>query len=337
MGFEFIPYSDEQRKTYINAELVYRSYISKKKRYDKSFRYRMGWQKVKDKEYLFRECLDTKKRKSLGARSSETEAIYDSFHAQKAELKESIKETKTLLERQEKINKFTKISRVPNVLINLFRRLNELGLDDKVVVIGTNSLYAYEAYSGVFIENQHLATFDIDILNKRDKKVSIAFKEKIPNRTLKGILLEVDNTFKESDEALYRFVNKDEVVVELLTPMRIGSGNESFGGVREIILDGIKWIESSKLHKQLLIGDNGKCAFITTINPLEYAVYKKWLSTQTYREPIKRDRDMQQSYLVTKLIRDYMLTIDIESELKNIRNISKEAVEDYRQTVLNKR
>lgn len=331
MGFEFIPYSDEQRKTYINTELIYKSYISKKKRYDKSFRYRMGWQKVKDKEYLFRECFDTKKRKSLGVRSGKTEAIYDLFRTQKAELKKSIKESKIVLERQEKISKFTKISRVPNVLINLFRRLNELGLDDKVVVIGTNSLYAYEAYCGVFIENQHLATFDIDILNKRDKKVSIAFKEKIPNRTLKGILLEVDNTFKESEEAFYRFVNKDEVVVELLNPMRMKADNESFSGVREIILDGIKWIESSKLHKQLLIGDSGKCAFITTINPLEYAVYKLWLSVQSYREPMKRDRDLQQSRLVTKLIKEYMLTIDIESELKNIKNMSKEAIEAYRQ------
>ncbi|MDK9694594.1 MAG: nucleotidyltransferase domain-containing protein, partial [Sulfurimonas sp.] len=312
-------------------ELIYKSYISKKKRYDKSFRYRMGWQKVKEKEYLFRECLDTKKRKSLGVRSGETEAIYDSFRTQKAELKKSIKESKIVLERQEKISKFTKISRVPNVLINLFRRLNELGLDDKVVVIGTNSLYAYEAYCGVFIENQHLATFDIDILNKRDKKVSIAFKEKIPNRTLKGILLEIDNTFKESEEAFYRFVNKDEVVVELLTPMRMKADNESFSGVREIILDGIKWIESSKLHKQLLVGDSGKCAFITTINPLEYAVYKLWLSVQSYREPMKRDRDLQQSRLVTKLIKEYMLTIDIESELKNIKNMSKEAIEAYRQ------
>ncbi|OHE05241.1 GSU2403 family nucleotidyltransferase fold protein [Sulfurimonas sp. RIFOXYB12_FULL_35_9] len=333
MGFEFIPYSDEQRKTYINAELIYKSYVSKKKRYDKSFRYRMGWQKIKEKEYLFRECLDTKKRKSLSIRSSETEVIYDSFHAQKAELKKSIKESKVLLERQEKINKFTKISRVPNVLINLFRRLNELGLDDKVIVIGTNSLYAYEAYCGVFVENQHLATFDIDILNKRDKKVSIAFKEKIPNRTLKGILLEIDNTFKESEEAFYRFVNKDEVVVELLTPMRMKADNESFSGVREIILDGIKWIESSKLHKQLLVGDSGKCAFITTINPLEYAVYKLWLSVQSYREPMKRDRDLQQSRLVTKLIKEYMLTIDIESELKNIKNMSKEAIETYRKTL----
>ena len=333
MGFEFIPYSDEQRKTYINTELIYKSYISKKKRYDKSFRYRMGWQKVKEKEYLFRECLDTKKRKSLGVRSDATEAIYDSFRTQKAELKKSIKESKIVLERQEKISKFTKISRVPNVLINLFRRLNELGLDDKVIVIGTNSLYAYEAYCGVFIENQYLATFDIDILNKRDKKISIAFKEKIPNRTLKGLLMEIDNTFKESEEAFYRFVNKDEVVVELLNPMRMKADNESFSGVREIILDGIKWIESSKLHKQLLIGDSGKCAFITTINPLEYAVYKLWLSVQSYREPMKRDRDLQQSRLVTKLIKEYMLTIDIESELKNIKNMSKEAIEAFRKTL----
>lgn len=335
MNFEFITYSDEQRKTFINAELMYKNFISKKKKYDKSFRYRMSWQKVKEREYLFRECLDTKKRKSLGVRSKETEAIYSSFKIQKKELKESIKESKALLERQEKINKFTKISRVPNVLINLFRRINELGLDDKVIVIGTNSLYAYEAYSAVFIENKHLATFDIDILNKRDKKVSIAFKEKIPNKTLKGILLDIDKSFKKSDEVPYRFYNKDEVVVELITPIPTKNYKpEAFSGVINLELEGIKWLESSKLHKQLLIGDNGKCAFITTINPLEYAVYKKWLSVQSYREPMKRDRDLKQSYLVTQLIKDFMFTVDIDVELNNIKNMSIEAIEDYKKTVL---
>lgn len=335
MNFEFIPYSDEQRKTFINAELMYKNFVAKKKKYDKSFRYRMSWQKVKERQYLFRECLDTKKRKSLGVRSKETEAIYNLFKIQKKELKESIKESKALLERQEKINKFTKISRVPNVLINLFRRINELGLDDKVIVIGTNSLYAYEAYSAVFIENKHLATFDIDILNKRDKKVSIAFKEKIPNKTLKGILLDIDKSFKKSDEIPYRFYNKDEVVVELITPLPTKNYKpETFSGVVNLELEGIKWLESSKLHKQLLIGDSGKCAFITTINPLEYAVYKKWLSSQSYREPMKRDRDLKQSYLVTQLIKDFMFTIDVDIELGNIKNMSIEAIEDYKKTVL---
>ena len=68
------------------------------------------------------------------------------------------------------MNKFYKITRVPNVLVELFRKINELGLDDKVIVIGTNALYAYEAYSGVFIEDEHLATYDIDVFNKRDSK-----------------------------------------------------------------------------------------------------------------------------------------------------------------------
>ena len=66
---------------------------------------------------------------------------------------------------------------------------------------------------------------------------------------------------------------------------------------------------------------------------MEYAVYKLWLSVQSYREPMKRDRDLQQSRLVTKLIKEYMLTIDIESELKNIKNMSKEAIEAFRKTL----
>ncbi len=331
MSFTFIPYNSEQSKTFANAELSYEAYVIKKKKYDKSFRYRMGWQKVKGNEYLFKECLDTKKRQSLGVKSEKTELIYNTFMMQKKALKESIKESRFMLERQEKINKFTKLNRVPIVLINLFRRINELGLDDKVIVIGTNSLYAYEAYAGLFIEEQHLATFDIDIFNKRDKKLSIAFKEKIPNKTLKGILLDIDKTFHVSEEAPYRFYNKDNVVVELITPIPTGSTkNDTFSGVLNLELEGTKWLESSKLHKQLVIGNNGKCAFITTIHPLEYAVYKKWLSTQNSREPIKRDRDLQQSRLVKALIKEYIFSIDAAEDLKDIKNMSKEAIEDFK-------
>jgi hypothetical protein len=253
-------------------------------------------------------CLDTKKRKSLGPRNSDTENIHNVFTKQKKELKQSIKESLFMLQKQEKINKFTRINRVPNVLINFFKKINELGLDDKVIIIGTNSLYAYEAYAGVFIEEQHLATFDIDIFNKRDKKLSITFREKIPNKTLKGILLDIDKTFTISDEVPYRFHNKDNVVVELITNIPTHENkNDSFSGVINLEIEGIKWVENSKLHKQLVIGENGKCANITTLGALEYGVYKKWLSTQKYRDPIKRERDLQQGRLLKKLIEEYLL------------------------------
>ncbi|MEA3372132.1 MAG: GSU2403 family nucleotidyltransferase fold protein [Campylobacterota bacterium] len=335
MDFTFIPYSDDQRKTFVNSELIYKSYLTKKKRFDKSFRYKMGWQKVKGKEYLYKESLDSKIRKSLGLRSLENEKIIQEFTQNKKELKEAIALSKASLQKQEKINKFTKISRVPNVVIDIFRKINELKLDDKVIVIGTNSLYAYEAYCGVFIEEHHLATFDIDILNKRDKKISIAFKEKIPDKTLLGILLDIDKTFEKDSDVPYRFTNKNDVVVELINPLPINQNEtDKFVGVIGLELQGIEWVENLRLHKGLVIGDNGKCAFITTVNPLEYAIYKSWLSNQKDRDPIKRDRDLNQSLLVTKLIQEYMPIINIDEDIKKIKHFPNSIISDYKHKVL---
>ncbi len=335
MDFIFIEYSDDQRKTYINSEMQYKSYLQKKLRFDKSFRFRMGWRTTQEKEYLFKECLDTKKRISLGLKSQKTLELKNSFEAQKKELKASLKLSKELLIKNEKLNKFTKISRVPNILADFFRKINELGLDDKVIVIGTNSLYAYEAYAGIFIEEQHLATYDLDVFNKRDKKISFALKNKMPQKTLRSILLDVDKSFKKSKEAPYRFVNNDDIVVEIITPIsEEETKNDEFSGVLNLEINGIKWINSSKLHKQMIIGHNGKCAFISSISPVEYAVYKKWLGEHERKDYMKKQRDIKQSTLLTKLIQEHMPIINISEELKGIKNMSKKAIEQYKEEVL---
>jgi hypothetical protein len=101
-----------------------------------------------------------------------------------------------------------------------------------------------------------------------------------------------------------------------------------------IEIDTSKSLVSSKLHKQMLIGQNGKCAFVTTINPLEYAVYKKWLGEHEQKELMKKQRDIKQSHLVTKLIQNYIPIIDIEEELKNIKNMSNQAIQQYKDEVV---
>jgi len=335
MDFYFSEYSDDQRKTYINSQMQYESYLEKKIRFDKSFRFRMGWNKAQGKEYLFKECLDTKKRVSLGRKDEKTLEIFSVFKKQKEELKSTLKKSKELLIKNEKINKFTKISRVPNILVDFFRKINELGLDDKVLIIGTNALYCYEAYCGVFIEEEHLATFDIDVFNKRDKKISVALREKLPQKTIKSILLDVDKSFTKSKEASYRFVNDDDIVVEIITPIKKKEQkSDSFSGVLNLEIEGTKWLESSKLHKQMLIGQNGKCAFVSTIAPLEYAIYKKWLGEHERKDLMKKQRDIKQSWLVTKLILEYIPILDIDEELQNIQNISLDAIEQYKTEVL---
>ncbi len=95
-------------------------------------------------------------------------------------------------------------------------------------------------------------------------------------------------------------------------------------------MNGMKWLENSRLFKELIIADNGKCAIMTTVHPVEYAVYKNWLSKQEDRDYQKHTRDLEQSKLVTKLINEYMLRIDLKKELKNIKHFQKEVIDDYK-------
>ncbi len=101
-------------------------------------------------------------------------------------------------------------------------------------------------------------------------------------------------------------------------------------------MKGIQWLESSRLHKELIVGLNGKCAFMTTIHPLEYAIYKNWLSQREDRDYEKHIRDLQQSKLVTNVILEYMPDINIENELMRIKHLKKEVINDYKLNILNK-
>ena len=328
--FKFVEYSNEQRKVYVNTEHTYQTYLELFHKYNKSFRYKMGWNKADAKEYLYRECYDTKKRISLGRRDEKTELIISKFKEQKKELKISLKKYKELLKKQIKMCKFEKINRVPSVLVNLLRTINEYGLDDKIVIIGTNALYSYEARCGVFMENEHLATFDIDIFNKRETKISVALKTKLPQKTLRAILLDTDKTFSKAKEVPYRFYNNDGVVVEIITPIiSKETEQDDFSGVLNLEINGINWLRSSELFKVMVIGENGVCANMTTIKPLEFAVYKYWLGKHERKDYMKKERDISQSSLLTKLIEEYMPNVEIKQDVKRIKNISQKAIEEY--------
>ena len=328
--FNFIEYNNDQRKAYVNIEHIYSTYLELFHRYNKSYRYKMVWNKSGVSSYLQKRCYDTGGCTSLGKKSEKTEAIKQKFESQKLELKTSLKKYKKLLEKHEKISKFEKINRVPKVLANLLRIINEYGLDDKIIIIGTNALYSYEAKCGVFMEDEHLATYDIDIFNKRETKISVALKTKLPQKTLKAILQDTDKSFSKSKETPYRFFNDDGIVVEIITQIpRKEQEQDDFSGVLNLEIDGIKWLRSSELYKVMVIGENGVCANMTTIKPLEYAIYKYWLGKHERKDYIKQQRDISQSKLVTRLIVEYMPNIEIKEEALLIRNISNDAVKEY--------
>jgi len=225
-------------------------------------------------------------------------------------------------------------------LVSLFRKINELDLDDKLIVIGTNSLYAYEARAGIMIEEEHLATHDIDILNRKDKGVSFMFNALEESVSDLEFLQSIDKTFYQSPQASYLFINNDGVWIELIFSSADSSQtkaqNAFFADVMPLDMKGMQWIENARLFKETIVGLDGRSANLTTIHPLEYAIYKNWLGKREDRDFLKHTRDIEQSRLVTKIMMEYMPNIDIENELSVMKHISKDVVADYRNNIYSK-
>lgn len=332
--FKFNEYNDLQIKQKHNSKMLYESYLETLHLYNLQFRYKMLWQKHKDGyQLLAKENLKTGKREYLGRRSHETEEIAEQFRSSKQQVKERLKNLKEKLRRDEKLNKIEGIARAPKELVALFCKINELDLDDKLIVIGTNSLYAYESKAGIMIEEEHLATHDIDILSRKDKGVSFMFNTLSQTSTALELLQSIDKSFYQSPKVPYRFINNDGVWIELIVPslkkMPNTTQNDFFSDVTPLAMEGLQWIENARLFKETIIGLDGKSANITTIHPLEYAIYKNWLGQREDRDYMKHTRDIEQSRLVTKIITEYMPNINIEEEIINLKHISKKAVTDY--------
>lgn len=325
--FNFISYNDNQRKQYINAEHTYLRYLEKYQHYHIHYKYSMFW----ERNILVKKRSRNNKKEYIGKRSEKTEEIYEQFIRGKKESKEQLNIAKEELQIQEKFNKFYKLNRTPKALIKIFQKLNKLNMDDKIIVIGTNSIYAYESYCAIFVEEKHLATFDIDLLSRKDKKISFLMKEQFPNIKATQFIKEIDKSFEENPKVPYRFENKEGVIIEIINPTRKHiTIKDSFMDIIGLDMEGMQWLESTKIFKSLIIGDNGEVAYLKTINPLDFAIYKLWLSSRIDREPIKRERDLKQSRLVTKLIEEYMLDIEIKSKLNQIQHFSGYLVDAYR-------
>ena len=329
--FHFYEYTALQIKQKHNSKMLYTSYLETLQRYNLQFRYKVLWQKHKDGyQLLAKENLKTGKREYLGRRDEKTEKIAADFRTSKQKIKERLKELKEKLKRDAKLNKLEDIARAPRELIALLRKINELNLDDKLIVIGTNSLYAYEAKAGIMIEESHLATHDIDILNRKDKGVSFMFNALHQDTSALEFMQTIDKTFYQSPNVPYRFINNEGVWIELITPCSKGDIETRFmSDVIPLDMKGMQWLENARLFQVTIIGLDGKSANITTIHPLEFAVYKHWLAQQEDRDYLKHIRDSEQSKLVTNIIFEYMPNIDIEKEIKLLKHIPKSVVDDY--------
>jgi hypothetical protein len=303
--------SDNQRRVYIDTAQLYEAYLSAYRK-GRSYRGGMHWKKAKGREYLFRSRDRYGYGKSLGPRSPETEKILKEFRKKKQNAKERLENLKDRLKEQARFCKAAMIQRVPRVAAETLRHLDRQKLLGRnVLIVGTNALYAYEAAAGAYVDTSITATGDLDILwDVRSRLTLVA--DDIDKIGLLDILRKADRSFELSGPRSYRAINRDGYMVDLIKTepksilIRERTQMGGPGDLKAAEIKNLHWLISSPKIYQVVIGEDGFPAAISAPDPRAFALHKLWLSKQTRRNAVKKQRDNDQALAVANLIVKYL-------------------------------
>lgn len=249
---------------------------------------------------------------SLGARTTETEAIYERFTKRKQESAERVSGLKAALEQHQRLNRALRVGRVDPLVVALLGRLASTQLSPHFRVVGTHALYAYEATAGVRLDSDTLATRDMDLLWDTRRRILFSTQLAKVDSSMLGVLKKVDSSFRIRKSQKYTAVNKDGFEVDIIRreragddphPIKLSDEDEDFWVVQarraNMLLD-------SPGFSAVIVATNGTMARMNTVHPATFITFKRWMAAQPDREAIKRRRDVLQADAVQELLDKYL-------------------------------
>ncbi len=175
-----------------------------------------------------------------------------------------------------------------------------------------------------------LASGDVDLLYDPRKKLSLISK-RMDNNGLMGLLRKADKTFEPMKKNGFRAVNDEGFMVDLIIPEREMWHNEivqfAKDDLRTAEVPSLKWLCNAPVEEVIVIAANGMPIRLRVPDPRAFMVHKAWLSHQTNRQPVKKQRDMQQAELVFQALREYLPNYPIQPE--HLRYLPKQLVQDW--------
>ena len=264
-----------------------------------------------DSKYLVR-TTPAGAETSLGARTPETQAIYDKFTQRKQESSARLTGLKAALDQQQRMNRALRVGRVEPLVVALLNRLASTKLSEHFRVVGTHALYAYEAAAGVRLDAEALATRDIDLLWDTRKRIIFSTRLARVDSSMLGVLKKVDPSFRMRQSQKYTAVNKDGFEVDIIRreqtdgdphPVKLSDEDDDFWAAQarraNVLLD-------SPGFSSVFVGTNGTMARMNTVHPATFVAFKRWMAGQADRDALKRRRDVLQADAVQKLLEAYL-------------------------------
>jgi hypothetical protein len=311
---------DDARRQYIDARSAFVAWEDAR-RAAAEVRGGMYWKREGQTDYLIRTST-TNAQRSLGPRSTETEAMYNSFRARKTSAERREADLAAVLERHQRMNRALFVGRAPKILVDILNTLSNAGLAEHFTVVGTHALYAYEAAAGVRISSADaLATKDVDLLWDTRKRLQFLTQmKKLSLSTVVGLLQKVDPTFKIRPDQKQTAVNAAAYEVDVIrreiantddpNPLRItpdpGGDDDDDDDFWAVQARRAGDLLSGEKFSSVIVASTGHMARMDTISPVLFCDFKRWMATQGDREPMKRSRDVLQANLMDQMIDEYL-------------------------------
>jgi hypothetical protein len=311
---ELLGLSETQLRELVNARALWRTYVEAALE-AQQVRGSMVWKQTGEREYLIRKSA-AGAQKSLGPRSTETEAIHASFQQRKSRAEQRIKALRARLEEQRKLNRLYRVGRAPKIVVRALGALEAAGLSHQFLVIGTHALYAYEAAAGVVVDSAATATRDLDLLFDVRKRIAfLTTLGRSEDRSLIQVLRKADPTFRVMADQLHTAVNDDGFEIDVVRrqargddphPLRMTDQEDDFWAVQ--ISQGDQ-LASSRTFEHLVVAPTGEMASMRTLHPLDFIRLKRELSRWPGRDPLKAPKDRLQAEVVQQLWDEYLKTL----------------------------
>jgi hypothetical protein len=311
---EFQELNSDQRREVVNTQQRFSAYREAEER-AKGYRGSMVWTQNNGRDYLVRSQYSksgVRRQTSLGPRSKKTEAIKLEYERGRSEARSRLKNVKVVIVRQSAINRAIGLGRVPLLGARIIRALDQAAmLGSGIRVLGTNTIYAYEAAAGIRIDPGLTTTEDIDLLFDARRGLTFVANENVSHASLLHFLQKIDRSFKRSTQT-FRAVNDDGYLVDLIKPLgdphwvnenRRGTDADDLLAAE---IEDLAWHESAPSFEAVAIDERSEpCRFVTT-DPRVWTAHKLWLSKRQDREPLRRRRDEAQARAVGRLVAEYM-------------------------------
>jgi hypothetical protein len=312
---DFIAFSTDAQRLAANLEQTYSAWLDAQ-RHLATLPASMYWAAKAGTDYLTYKIDSADNGHSLGARCPETEARYATYIEEKAAATERANKLYTQLFERATLYK-SRTLRLPVLADQPGAILRALDLEDllgnDVLLVGTNAFVAYELACGVRFPTGSEATEDFDLAWCRDTKASLASMSAAPSgkprKTLLKVIRSIDKTYRINPRKPYQAINSDNYEVELLAAPSTHPlpKEEAFDPMASLVEQ--EWLLLGRPVNVVVATapKNHACPMVVP-DPRWMALHKLWLANKPQRNPLKKDKDRRQGYVLLDAVRFFLET-----------------------------